>query len=281
VIPLISAPIDGAAARQFLARAPVHFLPFHKNRLQMLALILQTAWHSQNANKEVNQMSSTPWTLTGNLGTSPATDFIGTSDNQPLVVKTTGAQRALIDTSGNIELTGQLGIGTSSPHSALEVAVDAASKLGPVITLTNTGGLANAAAALDLNTFSTSATGTYKPTSPIEAQDDGHYSNDFVVLANKPGAPNNGLAERVRITATGIGIGTAAPRSSLEISSNAGGPGGLGPVITLTNQGLTMLGSDGSSFVAVVRSAAAGRRSSLDQQNVLFQSTSSQEEVIV
>jgi hypothetical protein len=77
-------------------------------------------------------MSSPAWTLTGNPGTNPATDFIGTSDNQPLVVKTNGAQRALIDTSGNIELTGNLGIGTDTPRSVLEVESSSTGTLGPV-----------------------------------------------------------------------------------------------------------------------------------------------------
>lgn len=44
-------------------------------------------------------MADTSWQLTGNAGTNPPTDFVGTSTNQPLVIKTNGAQRVSIDTS--------------------------------------------------------------------------------------------------------------------------------------------------------------------------------------
>jgi hypothetical protein len=38
-----------------------------------------------------------PWDLTGNSGTNPATDFLGTTDNQPLVIRTNGAEALRID----------------------------------------------------------------------------------------------------------------------------------------------------------------------------------------
>jgi Collagen triple helix repeat (20 copies) len=45
--------------------------------------------------------SSVGWGLTGNTGTNPLTNYIGTSDNQSLVFKTNNADRARIDTAGN------------------------------------------------------------------------------------------------------------------------------------------------------------------------------------
>lgn len=55
------------------------------------------------------------WSLTGNSGTSPATNFIGTIDGQPLVVRTNNAERLRVDASGNV------GIGTNNPTARLNV----------------------------------------------------------------------------------------------------------------------------------------------------------------
>lgn len=55
------------------------------------------------------------WSLTGNLGTSPLLNFLGTIDAQPLVIKTTSLERMRVAADGNV------GIGTSSPGQLLEV----------------------------------------------------------------------------------------------------------------------------------------------------------------
>jgi Chaperone of endosialidase len=44
---------------------------------------------------------SVGWGLTGNSGTNPLTNYIGTSDNQSLVFKTNNVDRARFDTAGN------------------------------------------------------------------------------------------------------------------------------------------------------------------------------------
>ena len=68
-----------------------------------------------------------PWELTGNKGTNPPRDFLGTfGDNpaQPLVIKTAGAERLRVDTSGKV------GIGTGSPAAKLHVLADGNSDWG-------------------------------------------------------------------------------------------------------------------------------------------------------
>jgi len=55
------------------------------------------------------------WRLTGNAGTTPATHFLGTTDNQPLIIKTNGAEAMRIDATGNV------GIGTTEPSGKLNI----------------------------------------------------------------------------------------------------------------------------------------------------------------
>jgi hypothetical protein len=43
-----------------------------------------------------------PWELTGNAGTDPQSDFLGTTDSQPLVVKTNDREAIRIDSNGNV-----------------------------------------------------------------------------------------------------------------------------------------------------------------------------------
>lgn len=42
------------------------------------------------------------WRLTGNSGTNPVTNFLGTTDNQPLVLKTNNTERIRLANSGNL-----------------------------------------------------------------------------------------------------------------------------------------------------------------------------------
>lgn len=59
--------------------------------------------------------ASSNWSMSGNTGTNPALNFIGTVDGQPLVLKTNNAEHLRIDAAGNI------GIGTTNPTAKLNV----------------------------------------------------------------------------------------------------------------------------------------------------------------
>lgn len=54
-------------------------------------------------------VSGTAWSLTGNSGTSAASNFIGTTDNVPLVIKVNNQKAGLIDVNANLFLGYQAG----------------------------------------------------------------------------------------------------------------------------------------------------------------------------
>jgi hypothetical protein len=95
-----------------------------------------------------------------------------------------------------------VGIGTATPRSILEAAVKSSGALGPVLTLTNTGGNSGAASAVDFNTYAPSTSGTYNPAARIAALDDS-FGDDIAFLANKQGAANQGLQTNMTVYANG------------------------------------------------------------------------------
>jgi hypothetical protein len=58
---------------------------------------------------------SNNWSLTGNTGSNPAANFIGTSDNQPLAIRTNNTEKMRVTAAGLV------GIGTSTPVTALHI----------------------------------------------------------------------------------------------------------------------------------------------------------------
>jgi hypothetical protein len=61
-----------------------------------------------------------PWELTGNAGTAPANNFLGTTDNQPLAVRTNGQERMTITPDGNV------GIGTGAMPVTAKLHIEGA-----------------------------------------------------------------------------------------------------------------------------------------------------------
>jgi len=69
--------------------------------------------YSDTATYALNSVNS--WNLTGNSGTNPTSNFIGTIDNVDLVLKTNNSEKMRISSAGRI------GIGTTAPAATLHI----------------------------------------------------------------------------------------------------------------------------------------------------------------
>lgn len=73
---------------------------------------ISASWQGLLTNTNV---STVAWARTGNAGTNPGTDFLGTTDNKAFTLFTNNSERLRIDANGNI------GIGSISPTALLSV----------------------------------------------------------------------------------------------------------------------------------------------------------------
>ncbi|MBS1601096.1 MAG: T9SS type A sorting domain-containing protein [Bacteroidetes bacterium] len=153
---------------------------------------------------------SQSWLLTGNSGTNPAFNFLGTTDNQRLVFRTDSIEHMTILPNGNV------GIGTSSPLLTMHIVASSEDNYlrlqgpGPAIQLMqNISGVAQNSKL----GFAVGA-GSFTPTAVIgDLVLENNFSTGNLLLAT-----NN--TERVRITSggnVGIGTGSTAPTARLQV----------------------------------------------------------------
>jgi len=96
------------------------------NEIQVLSISADTVYLTNGG--FVKLPASNAWSLNGNSGTNPGTDFIGTTDTEDLVIKTDNTEKARITASGNV------GIGTNSPEAILDISSKTSGILIPRMT---------------------------------------------------------------------------------------------------------------------------------------------------
>ncbi|MGZ4807873.1 MAG: tail fiber domain-containing protein [Thermoanaerobaculia bacterium] len=115
-------------------------------------------------------------------------------------------------------VSARVGIGQTVPYTTLHVRADAPGALGPILTLMNGGAATGAGAGIDFDGLDT---GANPPSLRIQSADDGAFSSDLIFLAKTPGNIANALAERMRLTSTGIlSINQSIPDTNAKLHVN-------------------------------------------------------------
>src|SRR5215207_8795453 len=128
-----------------------------------------------------------PWDTRGNDRTNPANDFLGTTDNQPLAIRTNGTEALRVGTTGNV------GIGTTEPNHVFHV------RTGDAVGL-----------------FESTGTQAFLRLSTREGL------NNRVEITNRPGGRlslfTSGGGDVLNITRAGnVGIGTTEPNHVFHV----------------------------------------------------------------
>jgi hypothetical protein len=185
-----------------------------------------------------------------------AQDINNFSDDLLFQFNIPGAQNHGLQTNMAITPAGQVGIGTTTPRSVLEVTSSGSSTQGPSLTLSNTNTptpVASATASIDFNTFKPHSFGTYNPSSRIAVFSDGNYSDSFEFLVNDDGGANKGMYSVFSISNDGrfgnYGLGNLSSAVLTITPNNSAG------IITT---GGNDLGSDANGNPGIISTGAVG-----------------------
>lgn len=176
------------------------------------------------------------WSLTGNTGINPNIQYLGTTDAQPLLLRTNSAERLRITPTGNI------GIGTPVPLVPLAFA----SSIGAKLSFFDSGATDHVGFGVSSNQFNYHT---------VPGADHAFFA----------GGKNGDGTELFRIKGNGnVGIGTAAPAAKLDVNGTARIAGSAGTPTFITgrdgtgNVGNITLGANLSLANGVLSASGGG-----------------------
>ncbi|MFA6060671.1 MAG: tail fiber domain-containing protein, partial [Taibaiella sp.] len=212
--------------------------------------------------------TATGWNTTGNAGTTPAANFIGTTDNQPLVLRTNNTDKV------RVTGTGFVGIGTNTPISKLQVD-------GGGLSVSNDGAISSSAinvisdngGGLNPDNISITAYGTSNPVFGISTANGTASAPQNSQAGDNTGSLwfgpriNGAFSEITRINTVYLGDGTnnksrlgIFTSNALAVSVDSNGYVGIGvatPQQTLHVAGTARItGSSGTATTVTGRNAA-------------------------
>jgi hypothetical protein len=180
----------------------------------------------------VSTLSPTPplsWNLSGNAGTNPATNFLGTTDAQPLVIRTNNAEALRVTADGNV------GVGTTTPGARVDVAGGAGTAINGTSSAGN-GVDGTSSAAIGVEGVSSTQAGVFGSSD----------SSDGIRGSSNSGTGINGLSDSGTAvsanSASGIGLTAHSGSQDGVVASSDSGNGvratassGAGMIATSTN----------------------------------------------
>lgn len=150
----------------------------------------------------------THWTISGNAGTSSATNFIGTTDPIDLVVKTNNSERMRILANGNV------GIGTTVPDAKLDIRSSVGDPDTTLKVIRNFNGeVYKTAAFIGGIDASKANSGIY-----VMQKDNSSFSSINSYILN---VVNNGTSQMLVNGVGNVGIGTTTPGNTLTVASGS------------------------------------------------------------
>lgn len=166
--------------------------------------------------RDLASLQSNFWSLTGNTGTSPATHFLGTADNNRLVFRTNNTEKMTILPDGNVGIgntspTGRLVVNSTTPDNHIRVQ-----GVSPSITFEGSPGPNNEGRIGYATVNNNFVNGSLPGDLIVQTLS----SSSSLIFGTTGGGTGNGV-ERARITAAGfLGVGTASPTATFHTNGS-------------------------------------------------------------